>query len=60
MILAASTPNAISVHPSVPAKSLQELIKVGKIRPLAEFAAFIKAEVPKQAQAVRDSGAKVE
>ena len=27
---------------------------------LAEFAAFIKAEVPKQAKAVKDSGAKVE
>ncbi|MGH8635029.1 MAG: Bug family tripartite tricarboxylate transporter substrate binding protein [Burkholderiales bacterium] len=35
LILAASTPNAISVHPSVPAKSLQELIKLSRQHPLA-------------------------
>lgn len=35
LILAASTPNAFSVHPSVPAKSLQELIKLSRQHPLA-------------------------
>jgi len=35
LILAASTPNAISVHPSVPAKNLQELIKLSRQHPLA-------------------------
>jgi tripartite-type tricarboxylate transporter receptor subunit TctC len=35
LILAASTPNAFSVHPSVPAKSLQELIKLARQHPLA-------------------------
>jgi tripartite-type tricarboxylate transporter receptor subunit TctC len=35
LILAASTPNAISVHPSVPAKTLQELIRLSSKMPLA-------------------------
>jgi tripartite-type tricarboxylate transporter receptor subunit TctC len=35
LILAASTPNAISVHPSVPAKNLQELIRLAQRVPLA-------------------------
>jgi tripartite-type tricarboxylate transporter receptor subunit TctC len=35
LILAATTPNAISVHPSVPAKSLQELIRLARQTPLA-------------------------
>ena len=35
MILVASTPNAISVHPSVPERSLQELIKLSRVHPLA-------------------------
>ena len=35
LILVASTPNAISVHPSVPARSLQELIKLSRVHPLA-------------------------
>jgi len=35
LILAASTPNAISVHPSVPAKNLQELIRLARRAPLA-------------------------
>jgi tripartite-type tricarboxylate transporter receptor subunit TctC len=35
LILAASTPNAFSVHPSVPAKNLQELIKLSRQHPLA-------------------------
>ena len=35
LILAASTPNAVSVHPSVPAKSLQELIRLARKTPLA-------------------------
>ena len=35
LILAASTPNAFSVHPSVPAKSLQELIRLARQHPLA-------------------------
>ncbi len=35
LILAASTPNAISVHPSVPAKNLQELIRLARQHPLA-------------------------
>ncbi len=35
LILAASTPNAFSVHPSVPARNLQELIKLSRQHPLA-------------------------
>ena len=35
LILVASTPNAISVHPSVPERSLQELIKLSHVHPLA-------------------------
>ena len=35
IILAASTPNAISVHPSVPAKNLHELIRLSAKVPLA-------------------------
>jgi tripartite-type tricarboxylate transporter receptor subunit TctC len=35
LILAASTPNAVSVHPSVPTKSLQELIRLARRAPLA-------------------------
>jgi tripartite-type tricarboxylate transporter receptor subunit TctC len=35
LILAASTPNAFSVHPSVPAKNLQEMIKLARRHPLA-------------------------
>ena len=35
IILAASTPNAFSVHPSVPAKNLQELIRLSAKAPLA-------------------------
>ncbi len=35
LILAASTPNAFSVHPSVPAKNLQELIRLARRAPLA-------------------------
>jgi tripartite-type tricarboxylate transporter receptor subunit TctC len=35
LILAASTPNAFSVHPSLPVKHLQELIKLARQHPLA-------------------------
>jgi len=35
LILAASVPNAISVHPSVPAKNLQEFVLLARRRPLA-------------------------
>ena len=35
VILAASVPNLISVHPSVPAKNLQELIRLARKHPLA-------------------------
>ena len=35
VILAASTPNLITVHPSVPAKTLQELIELARKQPLA-------------------------
>ena len=35
VILAGSTPNAFSVHPSVPAKNLQDLVRLAKQQPLA-------------------------
>jgi len=35
LILAASTPDAFSVHPTVPAKNLQELIRLARRTPLA-------------------------
>ena len=35
LILSASTPNAFSVHPSVPAKNLQELIRLSRQHPLS-------------------------
>ncbi len=35
VILAASTPNVITVHPSVPAKNLRELIELARKQPLA-------------------------
>ena len=35
IILASSTPNGISVHPSVPAKSLTDLIRIAQKTPLA-------------------------
>jgi tripartite-type tricarboxylate transporter receptor subunit TctC len=35
LILAASVPNTVSVHPSVPVKNLQDLIKLARAKPMA-------------------------
>jgi tripartite-type tricarboxylate transporter receptor subunit TctC len=53
VILGPSTPNIITVNPSVQASSLQE-------QGLSGFAAFLRSEVGKWAKAVKDSGAKAE
>lgn len=83
--LGPTTPNLITVNPSVPVKNLQELVDLARKQPLAyassgigtttqlgqlgfesrrnspaEFAAFVREEIPKWAKAVKDSGAKVD
>ncbi len=53
--LLAATPYLLSVHPSLPVRSVKELIALAKARP-GEFRALIRREVAKWTQIVPATG----